>query len=172
MENTLIVPQDYDILSSWVNEINGNDSEMESMQMGFKRDNKTIVAYMVVDKGQKHSCIGDVIIYTGKTEKLYIESIGTFGPGMYLFEYNYRYALDIAKSHRKDIVGAIISLDSVLDFTDGSGIKLFQANEEIFKNYLSQLLQEYQNKMQSLKILTQKHIRNVIVKYRDLLQII
>ena len=35
----LLITEDYDILSSWVNEINGNDSEMEEMLMGFRRDN-------------------------------------------------------------------------------------------------------------------------------------
>ena len=72
----LLIPQDYAILNSWVNEINGNDSEMENTPMGFKRNNKNIVGYMMVDNSEKLSCIGDGVVKTGSDNKPWIESDG------------------------------------------------------------------------------------------------
>lgn len=147
----LIIPEDYDILNAWVNNINENDSEMENMPVGFKRNNKNIIGYMVVDRSQKHSCIGDGIIQNGKDEKPWIESNGIFGAGMYFYEYNYRYALDVAKSKKLDIVGAVISVENVLDFTDGFAISLINEKKESFNTYLNKLVQKYQEKISTLK---------------------
>lgn len=106
---------------------------------------------MVVDRSQKFSCLGDGITQNGRDEKPWIESNGPFGPGMYYFEYNYRYALDTAKSQRKDLVGSIISVNNVLDFTNGSAINVLMENEEKFGDYLNQLVQKYQEKISTLK---------------------
>lgn len=147
----LLIPQDYAILNSWVNEINGNDSEMENTPMGFKRNNKNIVGYMMVDNSEKLSCIGDGVVQTGSDNKPWIESDGYFGKGMYFYEYNYRYALDVSKSKRLDIVGAVISLNNVLDFTDGTVINIINENGEKFRQYITQLIQNNIKKLQGLK---------------------
>lgn len=163
MMRELIIPNDYDILKPYVNEINGNDSEMEILHMGLERDNKKIIGYMVVDKSQKASCLGDGIIKDGKDNKPYIEDDGVLGRGMYFYEYNYIYARDLAKYYRKDIVGAVISLDNVFDFTDGTAIYILDNNKEKFEQYVEQKIQEYNQNLQSLK----NPASNSIKRYRD-----
>ena len=149
--NQLIIPEDYDILNSWVNEIHGNDSELENTTMSFKRNNQNIIGYMVVDKSDKSWCLGDGVVTNGTDNKPLIESNGPFGNCMYFFEYNYRYAVDVAKSKHLDIVGAIISLNNVLDFTDGTAISIINDNKEKFNQYIEQKIQTYNKKMQSIK---------------------
>lgn len=159
----LIVPNDYDILKSYVNEINGNDSEMDDIYMGFRRNNHNIVGYMVVDKAEKGDCLGDGICITGKDNKPWIESNGIMGKGMYFYEYNFMYAFDVAKAQNKDIVGAVIRLDKVLDFTDGTAIHMINNNQENFNQYIEQKRQHCIKKLQSFKRTTS----NSFLEYKN-----
>jgi len=148
----LQIPDNYDIMAHWNNDINGNESEIGALPMGFKRENRNIIGYAIVNKSQKYSCIGDGIIHDGKEEqKVLIETNGLYGKGMYFYEYNYAYAIDKAKSLGLDIVGAVITARHILDFTDGSATNMLKADKEQFMNYIHYLQCKYECELSKLK---------------------
>ncbi len=148
----LIIPEDYNILSYYTSEINGNTKEIEDLPMGFKRDNKNIIGYTITDITDKFSCIGDGIVQDGKDEpKSWLPQQGIFGKGKYFYEYNYKYAINNAKSKKLDIVGAVISPKNVLDFTDGSVINIINEQQKQFCQYIQELKSLCIQKMCMLK---------------------
>lgn len=146
----LLIPTDYDIISAFKDEIVGN--EREDMEVIFKRQNQNIIGYLIVSRGQKYDCLyGNSPLPIGTESKPYLKSQGVFGEGMYFIEYNYKYALDYAKSQRKDIVGAVINPKNVLDFTDGSASTIIRQQQEHFNNYVLERIQQIDKKLSGMK---------------------
>lgn len=108
----------------------------EDEVMSFKRENKNIVGYMCIEPNKKAILLSDGTPNPRPEKALYIGQ-GILGTGMYFYEYNFRFAKEVAKAKNLDIIGAIISVNNVLDFTDYTAQSIYNKLSKEFLDYIN-----------------------------------
>lgn len=108
----------------------------EDEVMNFQRDNNNIVGYMCIEPNKKAILLSDGTP-NPRPDKAFFPEKGFLGTGMYFYEYNYGYAKHFAKENNLDVIGAIISVKNVLDFTTHIAQSRCSKLSKEFTNYIN-----------------------------------